>query len=182
MELTARSGKINREILIPTYRLRGIKDPATSSHKRSESTKEIHRQENSRYISARASPDMEISPIYRAFQLKAPNPNVPNFRSGWLDAYQLTSAVNVPIKTTVQRCRSGPVQTPRRPRNSQVSMRYCPQVKIHAAGQNCASPCKHTCTRRELDFRGNIYPDFASTGGKKCPNKHSLVFSLIFNY
>lgn len=34
--------------------------------------------------------------------IKSAEPNVPNFKSGWLDAYQLTSAVNVPIKATVQ--------------------------------------------------------------------------------
>lgn len=34
--------------------------------------------------------------------IKSAEPNVLNFKSGWLDAYQLTSAVNVPIKATVQ--------------------------------------------------------------------------------
>lgn len=50
---------------------------------------------------------IEISSVYRAFQLKLSNRHIKLQKSSWPNAYQLISTVNVPIKAIhATMCRS----------------------------------------------------------------------------
>lgn len=151
-----------------------------------------------RRIPDASAADIEISPRISRVPIKSAGPTVANFKSGWLDAYQLTSAVNVPIKAAVQRAGRPSVQTPRRRlHNSQVSLRERALLLLPRASENTRVRSKlHArasvgesgrgressrereiessvrCTRETPDFR-NI-PDLASAR-KKRPDKHLRV-------